>query len=210
MDKAEIKAKINEGFIRVNVLFEVIGSPKEHVEGALKNYLENIKLTTNVIVLKEDLEEAEDLGNGLWSTFAEVDMMLKGLEKLTWLCFNYSPASVEIIDPPEFKFKEKQLSNWLNDLLAKLHEIGALSKQVSAENKMIVQNMNRLIKNAILVAVDDGHHTPQEIEKRTGIDYKQLKPFFEAMIKEGKIHLMKDQYKRVGKDKKSEKKAKKR
>lgn len=209
MDKAEIKQKVHEGFIRANVLFEVIGSPKEHVENALKNYLENIKLTANVIVLKEDLEPAEDLGNGLFSTFAEVDLMVKGLEKLTWLCFNYSPASIEIIDPPEFKFKEKELSNWLNDLLAKLHEIGALSKQVSAENKMIVQSMNRLIKNAILVAVDDGRHTPKEIEERTGIDYKQLKPFFEALIKEGKIHLMRDQYKRIGNEKKSDKKAKK-
>src|SRR3989344_2559117 len=209
MDKAEIREKITEGYIRVNVLFEIIGNPKEHVENALKNYLENIKLTANVIVLKEDMEEAEDLGNGLFSTFAEVDMLLRGLEKLTCLCFNYSPASIEIIDPPEFKFREKELSNWLNDLLAKLHEIGALSKQVSAENKMIVQNMNRLIKNSILVSIDQGFHTPKEIEERTGIDYKQLKPFFEAMIKEGKIHLMNDQYKRVGNEKKSEKKTKK-
>ncbi|HLD04186.1 MAG TPA: hypothetical protein VJG90_00550 [Candidatus Nanoarchaeia archaeon] len=209
MDKAEIREKITEGYIRVNVLFEIIGNPKEHVENALKNYLENIKLTANVIVLKEDMEEAEDLGNGLFSTFAEVDMLLRGLEKLTWLCFNYSPASIEIIDPPEFKFKEKELSNWLNDLLAKLHEIGSLSKQVSAENKLIVQNMNRLIKNSILSSIDQGFHTPKAIEERTGIDYKQLKPFFEAMIKEGKIHLMNDQYKRVGNEKKSEKKTKK-
>ena len=124
---------------------------------------------------------------------------IKGLEKLTWLCFNYSPATIEIIEPAEFKFKEKELTNWLNDLLAKLHEIGTLSKQVSSENRFIVQNMNRLIKNAILFSIDQGFSTPKDISTKSGIGIKELKPFFEALIKEGKINLSKDQYKRVGK-----------
>lgn len=197
MDKAEIKKKISEGYIRINVLFEVIGNPKEHVENSIKNYVENVKLTPEVVVLDEDLGEAEDLDNGLWSTFAELDMLVKGLEKLTWLCFNYSPASIEIIEPSEFHFKEKQLMNWLNDLLAKLHEIGAMSKQVSSENRLIVQNMNRLIKNQMLFCIDQGLNSAKDISDKTGIGVKELKPFFEALIKEGKLQAVKEKYSRT-------------
>ncbi len=121
-------------------------------------------------------------------------MLVDGLEKLTWLCFNYSPASVEILKPLEFSFEARELQNWLNDLLAKLHEVGLVSKQVSSQNKLLVKNMNRLIKNSILLCVSLGLETPREVSERIGIDYKQLKPFFEALMREGKLVLEEGRY----------------
>lgn len=202
MDKKELKNKIEEGWIRVNMIFELVGNPKKHVEDTLKSYMANIKTDSGVETLNEDYAETEEVSKGLFSTFVETEMLVNGLEKLTWLSFNFSPASIEILEPTEFKFGSANLQNWINDLLAQLHEVGALSKQISSQNKLLISNMNRVIKNAIMLCISFGMDTPKDIAEKTGIDQKQLKPFLEALMREGRLQLHEDQYKKIEKSSK--------
>jgi hypothetical protein len=46
--------------------------------------------------------------------------------------------------------------------------------------------MNALIQNAIIVA-SEHYHRPEEISNKTGIAKEQLQPFFDALIKQGKL-----------------------
>jgi len=187
MKSNEIKRKVaEEGYIQAIIVFEIVGSPKEYVERALKNHLDKLKAEKGIEFIKEDIEKPEKQDN-YWSTFAEVEMLVKGLEKFTWICMDFMPASVEIMAPEELSFKGRELTNWLNDLLAKNHEIGLLAQQLGQQNKLMVKNINALIRNAILICVDSKINKPKEIAERIGVSEKDLKPVFEAMIKEGKI-----------------------
>jgi len=199
------KTKIPPGWIKINMIFEMIGNPKEYIENTLKDYMINIGTDSNIKILEEDYGKAEEIEKGLFSTFVEANMLVNGLEKLTWLCMNFTPASIEIIEPSDFKFNAGRLQNWINDLLSNLHEVGIISKQIASENKLIVKNMNRLIKNNILLCINAGFDTPKEMEEKTGIPYKQLKPFFDALIKEGKLAVHENKYKKI--DSKPKKKA---
>lgn len=187
MDSKEIKKKINEkGYVRAIIVFEVIGNPKDYVKRALEGHISKLKADDSIDILSEAIENPEKQDN-LWSSFAEVEVLVKGLEKLTWICFQFMPASIEIMAPETLVFKGRDITNWLNDLLSKNHEVGLLSQQVGQENKLMLKNINALIRNSILIGVDAKINKPSDIAKKIGIHEKDLKPVFEAMIKEGKL-----------------------
>jgi len=188
MDDKEIQKRVKAGAILAQVSFEIVGNPKEHVETTLKGFINNLKNDSQVTVLSEEFGEPEEVkdSNGLWSNYADTEMLVKGLDKLIWLCINFMPASIEIIAPEELTFKEKDMTNWLNDLLAKLHEISFTLRQTTVKDSIVVQSMNAMIHNALLLATEH-YHKPGEIEKKLGIEFKHLQPFFEALLKQDKL-----------------------
>lgn len=187
MKSREIKEKIkSEGYIQAIIIFEVVGSPKEYVEKALKNHLYKLKQDPSIEIIREEIEPPVR-NDKLWSTLAEVEILVKGLEKFTWICMNFMPASIEVMAPKELVFKGRDLTNWLNDLLAKMHEIAMISQQLGQQNKLMLKNVNALARNAVLLSIEAGTGNPKEIAKKVGIAENDLKPLFDAMLKEGVI-----------------------
>jgi len=170
MDDKEIQKRVKAGAILAQVAFEVIGNPKEHVESTIKSFVDNIRKDSFISILSEDYGDAEEVekSDGLWGAYADTEMLLPNLDKLIWLCVNFMPANIEIIAPESLNFSDKDLTNWLNDLLAKLHEVSINVRQTNAQNELLIQNMNALIQNSILIAAEH-YHTPEEIGKKTGI-----------------------------------------
>ena len=140
MDEKEIQKKIKQGAILAQVSFELLGSPKEHIEKTILGYVNNIKSDSQIEVLSEEFGEPEKTEGNLWSTYADTEMLVDSLDKFTWLCLNFMPASIEIIAPKDLKFKEKELTNWINDLLAKLHEISHTVRQANVYKDALIPN----------------------------------------------------------------------
>ena len=186
MNEKEIQKRIKQGAILAYVSFEVIGNPKEHVEKTIRGYVNNIKADSQITVLSEEFGEAEKTQGNLWGVYADTEMLINNLDKFIWLCINFMPASIEIIAPEELRFREKDLTNWLNDLLAKLHEISHTVRQAKIHKDAVTKGMNALIQNAILLAAEH-YHAPDEISKKIGIQEKQLEPFFKSLVKKGKL-----------------------
>ncbi len=210
MDEKEIQKRIKSGEILAQVTFEVVGNPKEHVETTIRSFINNIKNDSRITVLSEELGEAEEVqgSQGLWSTYADTEMLIGSLDKLVWLCVNFMPASIEIIAPEELTLKENDLTNWLNDLLAKLHEISVNIRQTNIKDELVLKNMNALIQNSVLV-VCENYHDPCDISQKVGIDAEQLKPFFEALLKKGKLEKKGEEYYTKGYSKDYSEKSKK-
>lgn len=186
MNKKEIKAAVEEGQIHCKIMLQVAGTPKDHVEGTLKNYVSTIDSNKGFSIIESDYSPAEKTEDNFYSAFVDVDLLVKNTQLLTELCFNYMPSSIEFVAPKEITFKKKDIDNWFNDLLAKLHEISMLSKQVAAQNKSVVNNMNALIKNAILMGVRH-HKSHLEIANSLGMREEDIEPFVKRLIQEGKI-----------------------
>lgn len=193
MNSKEIKKKIEEGYLRVNVIFEVIGKPKAHVEQTLQAYVANIKTNEGVNILNEEFEPAQDAGEGLFSSIAETEMLVSSFEKLTWLCINFSPASIEIIEPATRTLEQKEINHWLNDMLAKLHEIGMIQKGTRSQTEGLIRNFNAMTRNAILLVLREPS-TIETICKKIGMTSEHAEKFLEALIKEKKIKKEKNTY----------------
>jgi hypothetical protein len=188
------------------VAFEIIGNPKEYVEDAITRYVNNIRNDSQIKILNQEFGEAEEIEGGLFSTYADLEMLFDNLEKVNWLCVNFMPASVEIIAPEELRFSDKDLTLWFNDLLAKLHEISATVRQTTTKDQLAVQTMNALIQNIIILATEQYHKT-KEISEKTGMPEEQLKPFLDALIKQGKLEKKGEEYHHSIRVQKGEKKS---
>ena len=159
----------------------------------MQSFLDNINQDQQITTIAEDLEEVIEIdeSDGLFSAAAEVEYLVLGLEKLTWLAFNFMPASIEIKEPRELTFKEKDFTNWINDLLAKLHEVNTTHTGLKTEHGALIKNLNAAIRNNILMAMDLVGNEPEAIAGRVGMQADIVEKYMHAMAKEKQL-LFKD------------------
>lgn len=186
MKEKEIKEHIEKGYLRVSVMFEVVGKPQKHVEDTIKSYITNIKTNEDIEIIKEEYEPAEDAGEELFSAIAEVDMLIRDMSKLVWLAINFSPASIEIIEPTQLVVEQKTMTDWMNDLLSRLHEIGLMQKASRSQSETLIRNFNSMTRNAILLVLKEGSEI-HAISQKIGMNDEHTEKFLEALIKEKKI-----------------------
>lgn len=193
MKEKEIKDLVQKGHILCRVIFEMAGNPKEHVEESLRKYIAAVKEDPDYIFMNEHYAPCEETSDGVWSTFFEAEVLVSNLEKLNIMCFNLTPASLEIIEPETFTLSEKNLTDWYNDIISKLHEVSAAFKNQNSENELLKINLNRSIKNCIILAMTEPK-TIEEISHKVGIEVNQLQQFMDALIKEKNIALEGNKY----------------
>ncbi len=129
---------MEETTIHAKVVEEIIGSPKEHVSETLTKVITKIK--EDFKILKETTYEPEEI-QGLWSTFAYLEIEFKNPRDLIGFCFDFMPGSIEIIKPLQFKVEGKDVEDMMNDLLAKLHRYDMVYKNLTAENKLLKEKL---------------------------------------------------------------------
>ena len=187
----DVNDKLSKGYIQSRAIIEVVGKPKEHVEEALKEYIDKIKNNSEIEVLKYDVSEAKEVEDervkGLFGLFVEIEILVKDLPTLTGFCFDYMPSSVEIIEPKELKIKENQLSAFINDLQGKLHSLDMLVKQLNQRDGFLKNNINALLRNFISILLMNNSMDVKQLSKFVGYDEKELEKFLEILIKENKI-----------------------
>jgi hypothetical protein len=182
MNDKELNEFISKGYVLCRVIFEMAGNPKEHIEKTLRNYINNIKEDPDYIFIKEYNAPCEEM-DGVWSTFNESEILVANFEKLNILCFNLSPASIEILRPESITITHKKLGEWYNDLLSKIHEVGITVKNLTGEGDLLKVNLSRSIKNCVILALD-APKSAAAVAERVGIDAEHLQPFLDSMIKD--------------------------
>lgn len=185
MNEKEIKEKIQKGHILCKAIFEMAGNPREHVEETLKKYISAVKEDPEYVFMNEYTAPCEE-NDGVWSTFFESDILVSGFDKLNLLCFNLSPASIEIIEPEQFVLSQKKITDLYNDIISKIHEVSAVIKNSTSENELLKLNMNKLIRNCITLALSEPR-TSEEISAKAGIDIGHLQQFLDIMVKDKSI-----------------------
>jgi hypothetical protein len=183
---AEGKINAEDSHIRCKIIIEVLGKPKEHVESTIKEYVENIKKDSGFIVLNDHFSEAEEK-NQLWAIFVELDIVVKGLPKLTSFCFDYMPSSIEISKPDEFNARKSVIEDLFNDLQAKLHNVDMVVKKQKNENEFLIANLNRALFNLILLSIATGTDDKERLSQVTGIHDKELQLYLDKLVKDNKI-----------------------
>ncbi len=200
MKNKEIKEYVEKGYLYVNVIIEIVGNPKEHIEKAMTTVTDAIKKEKGIEFVKEDRGSAEDAGEGLWGVYSELELLLKDLDNLSWIAFNFMPASIELKEPAKITLKDKQFTDFMGDILSQLHQINMKQVQMDSDKKGLLRNINALIRNSVLLALDSEKvekKTAEGIGEKIGVKGEELKPVLEAMAKEGSITLNGEEYSRA-------------
>ncbi|MBI1969038.1 hypothetical protein HYS49_03950 [Candidatus Woesearchaeota archaeon] len=189
MEKAEKK-------ILFRAMIEVLGKPQEHVEEALGTYLENLKKNERYTVLRAARAKTKKQDDqDLWATFAELEVQTEKVEDIIGFCFDYMPSLIEVIEPVEFPLKDVDVTQFLNDLQAKLHNVDMVAKNVKLENDHLHKNMGLLLRNYVLLLLSKGGQlTSEQVSKLTGVDQDRLEDFLDTLIDQGKIDLKAGKY----------------
>ena len=129
--------------IKVRVIIEILGSPKEHVEEIINKVVKKIETEeTDIKLLNGKSYEATEV-KGLWSTFAELELEFNNLYDLIGFSFDYMPSVIEILEPEKIDIGMGDVNELLNDLLAKLHNYDMVTKNLSAENILLKRQLEK-------------------------------------------------------------------
>ncbi|MFH1637047.1 MAG: hypothetical protein ABIB71_01325 [Candidatus Woesearchaeota archaeon] len=141
--------------VTARILVEVIGGPKEYVEKTLGEVVKKLKAEKKIRILTEKSFEAKTISgeeleklaasmqrktddvkameNKLFSAFAEVELEVDKLKHLMDICFDYAPSTVEILEPAGMDIDCNDITEMLNDLLAKIHRYTYVIKAQQAQ-----------------------------------------------------------------------------
>ena len=170
-------------------VIEILGTPKDHVKETLVSYVERLKEDKDLDFVSEYIAEPEAKGNA-FSIYAELEIWIKGLEKLFAFCLDAMPSSVAILEPGHFSLNSPEFSNLLNDLQAKLHEVDLVVKQLRVKNQNLEKNAKSLLQNLILISLKTTPKPPDQLAIESGINQDALKPFLDELIKLGRIEII--------------------
>ncbi|MBS3171908.1 hypothetical protein J4449_04850 [Candidatus Woesearchaeota archaeon] len=134
---------MEEKEIRARLIIEVVGLPKEHVSETLNKLIEKIRDDNVLILEKQEIFEPVELQDmKLFSSFVEADIKFPGIDKLVGFCFDFTPSSVEILEPMSFIFDAKFLNSMLNDFITKLHRYTMLIRNLDAEYALLKKEVD--------------------------------------------------------------------
>lgn len=194
MNDAQIKEKIAEGAVLSRIIMELQGGPKEHIEKTMEMVIEKIK--SEITTLKVDSNSVEELEDheGVFSTFTELELLFDDMEAFISFCFDYTPSSVEVLEPEEMNFNSNILSNFMNDVVTRLHQNTNLVKQMTMENKALKYNSSAFLRNLITLSLSAKSRNSEELSKMVGIKVESLEPILKQLVEKEQLVLDADKY----------------
>lgn len=152
--------------IVARIIFEVMGSPKEHIEATMKGVIDRLGIDKKVKILNYNIFDAAPMEKTkMWSTYAEVELETDKMNNLLEICFDYMPSTLEILEPAGIDIDTNDISNLMNDMLAKMHNFTMLIHKMKAEIKRSNQKMQSLETYTKILAKKAGEtFNPKEID----------------------------------------------
>jgi len=101
--------------IEAKVIVELAGKPKAHIEKTFTLVITEIKKHHEV--LDQEIMPVEEK-EGVFSTFAELDIKFKDMIEIYSFCANFLPSSIDILSPETVNIDSKELTefiDWIRD-----------------------------------------------------------------------------------------------
>lgn len=166
MDSKEIKEKVREGWVRANVLFEIIGKPAEHLIDTLKKLVELIGQDKKIIILSSKIHDAEKVEDkDVFSSFSELDLLFETPKGAVEFVYDYMPASIEVTEPNNFNFKLNEFNGIINDIATRLHQYDATLKQTHLEKDILfnhIQGIKKALESKGIKLVRENQNTDKK------------------------------------------------
>jgi hypothetical protein len=201
---ADVRKLLEEGWMRCRVIIELAGKPKDHVEKTMKDYVAEIKKEEGIVVIEEEIAALKQLATGeqdeekmkdIWTTFAEVEMMVQKFERLTAFCIMYMPSSIEIIEPEHLHVDSRKFTAFFNDLQARLHQLDMVTKQTKTEVLFLRKNLNGLLKNYVTLLLKKQSLRADQLSVLTGVSQPIMEEFLDTLIEKKQIVMDGELYK---------------
>jgi len=151
--------------IQVNLIFEILGRPPEHIKEALNTLVIKMGSEKGVKLLSKTYHEPKKVedpkAHDLYTAFAEVSLELDSMGDYFKIIFTYMPANIELVSPESISFNNFELNELSNALLQRLHNYDALTKNVVFERDMFAKKLQEVAPHLFR----EPEQTPQQVQK---------------------------------------------
>jgi hypothetical protein len=131
--------------IQVNMVFEILGRPKDNVENAMKSVIGQMSSDKGVKLIEKKIHEAVPLEKSdLFTTFSEVFLEFDSIENLLQIVFKYMPSNIEIIKPEKIILKNNEFNSIVNTLTQKMHKYDAIVKNTLMQRDMLARKLKEV------------------------------------------------------------------
>lgn len=180
--------------MRINFILEIIGQPPEHIQRNLNLVLEQIDDNEDIEVISSDLNDPEETEDGLHAVFADVDARVDDITTVGHIANNYNPASIELVEPGEITVDRGSFNDLFADTLAKLHINNTQIKKLKNVKEHMTKNINALIRNAVLLSLEQGDKDIDDLADDVGVEVDDLEELLDAMEDENRLRSDGDTY----------------
>ncbi len=131
LEKEEIKEKLEKGWIKAVMWFEVMTADRELAENTLKEHIKALQNLKNTYVLSEKFEETVEVKDPprkvekAFSKIVQVELLTKDIETLLFAVIYFAPSSVEIIEPKDLTIGIETIQAIMNSVADVLHKLAA-------------------------------------------------------------------------------------
>ena len=131
MDEKGVKDKLEQGWIKSSMWFEVMTSDKETAESTLKDHIKSMQKLKNTYILTERFEEAVEVKNPpgklkeAFSKVAQVELLSKNVETLLFAVIYFAPSGIEILEPKELTIGLETIQVIMNSVADVMHKLAA-------------------------------------------------------------------------------------
>ena len=132
--------------LKANFVLEILGRPKEHIEGAIASLIEKLGKENGIKVKESKVHEAMAVQDAedLFTTFAELEVEFKSIENYLVALFAYMPSHVEIIEPEKISLTNTYFNDIGNMLLQRLHNYDAITKKTIVDRELLIQKLKEV------------------------------------------------------------------
>jgi hypothetical protein len=128
-------------------VFELLGRPPEHLKKTLDEFVNKLLELDGIELVEKRIYEPKPLKDGkedIYTTFAEVELLLDNLNLLFAIVLNKLPSNIEVIEPTSIKINNFDLSSVLSELATKLHRYDEVTKVLALERNNLMKQIKEL------------------------------------------------------------------
>lgn len=176
--------------IKVNIILEILGRPKEHIKEALTTLVTRLGSEKGVRLVDKNIHEPTEVKDSkdLYTTFAEVSLELDSLGLLLGILLAYMPAHIEIAEPENINLTNYELNDLSNDIIRRMHDYDAIVKKALIERNFLESKLREVAPHLFKVQEKDQNASGDEIKNaESGADKLVTKKVKKVKSKKAKV-----------------------
>ena len=133
--------------ITVALIFDIIGTPPEHLKETLNLLIDEINKEKGVKVSSRKVNEPVLMKDqkDFYTTFAEAEITAEEISQVVSIMFKYMPANVEIISPERISLSNNKFSEILSEITRRLHSYDEVVRMTQIEKNILEKNLREIL-----------------------------------------------------------------
>lgn len=131
LSKEEVEEKLEKGWIKSKLWFEVLSTQREVTENSLQAHIEKLKKTEGLFLVSEKTDEVKEVEKPLpnvekgYSQTVETDLITKNVETLLLVVIFFAPSAVEVLHPEKLTLGANSVQVIMNSVADLIHRYAA-------------------------------------------------------------------------------------